>query len=469
MKIAIQGQAADAKTIHELLSPWNVQFTNLDEAEVVIVYREKPLETKKTVVIPSDSADFMTWIRDVKVRVVRKFRQRVSVAAGSQTVLTINPQMLYYYDGLLKPPFRDTSPSMCAHARELDENLILLTLDVVKEYLEILDETLNPKLSMAYRLLTALPVPYTIAPKRLKDMLMKVHSGQDTLTFCDRLPLDGLRFILARAIEKLSSKKLKRKTWNGKKYACIVTHDVDTRKGLQRAKHLKKLEEKYNVPSAWYIPSKHYRLDNGIVKELANYGEIGAHDTKHDGKLVQLPELKLIERLREAKHALEKIINCSVEGFRAPLLQHSSSILRGLKEAGYSYDTSIPTWEPKHPQTMGSHGLGTTYPMFLDSVTEILISVVQDHQLLYVLGLEPKDVISVWLSMMAMFKELGGCCVLLSHPEYKLFDMNKFTIYEELLNTVMSDRHAWLTTPTQLLNCSRTSNSRQFTQCCNDL
>ena len=450
MKIAVQGQAADVEVIRELLSPWNVSFTGLDEAEVVIVYKEKPLETKKTIVIPSDSADFMNSVKDVKLRVLRKFGERVFVAASSQTVITITPQTLYCYDGLVKSNPRDNLST----ATELNDNLLFLSLDIVKEYNEILDETLNAKPSTVYRLLTSLQAPYTLAPKRLRDLFMRRHLGQEGIIFCDKLSLDALRFTLVKAIEKLSEKKLRRKNWNGKRYACTMTHDIDTRNGLQKAKVVKKLEEKYDVPSAWYIPSKHYKLNHEIVEELANYGEVGAHDTRHDGKLVQLSQQKLLGRLREAKQALEKIINCSVEGFRAPLLQHSPGILRGLKEVGYSYDTSIPTWEPRHPRTMRPHGLGTTYPMFFNGVTEIPISVVQDHQLLYVLGMKPKEVIAEWLSMIAVIKELGSCCVLLSHPQYKLFDTDNLSVYEELLNTITSDRHVWRTTPKQLVGAA---------------
>jgi peptidoglycan/xylan/chitin deacetylase (PgdA/CDA1 family) len=446
LKIAIQAQPADAEVIRELLSPWKISFTSLDEAEVVVVYKEKPLEAKKTVVIPSDSADFMTWVKDVKLRGVRKLGEPVFIAASSQTVLSVNPEMLYYYDGLVKSAPENNPPT----ANEIDENLFFLTVDVVKECNKILDETLNAKPSTAYRLLTGLPVPYTIAPKKLRDLFMRGHGGRESLTFCDKLPLDALRFILVRAIERSSGKKLQRKTWNGKRYACLVTHDVDTREGLQRARHIKKLEEKYDIPSAWYIPSKGYKLNLETIKGLASYGEVGAHGTRHDGKLVRLPEQKLVRRLREARQTLEKIINCSVKGFRAPLLQHSPRVFRGLKEANYDYDTSIPTWEPKHPRTMRSHGLGTTYPMFFGGVTEIPISVVQDHQLLYALGLEPKKAIAEWFSMMAVIQELGGCCVLLSHPEYKLFGVNNLAVYEELLNNIMSDEQAWLATPKQL-------------------
>ena len=445
MKIAIQGQAADVGVVRELLSPWNVSFTSLDEAEVVVVYKEKPLETKKTIVIPSDSADFMKWVKDMKLRVIIKPGEPVFVAVDSQMFLTITPEMLYYDSGLVKLVPKDDLPT----ATELNQDLIFLTLDIVKEYNDILDETLNAKSSTLYHFLTGLPVPYTLAPKRLRDLFTKGHGGQESLSFCDKLPLDALRFILVKAIEKLSEKTLHRKAWNGKKYAYIVTHDVDTRKGLQRARCLKKLEEKYDVPSAWYIPSKRYKLNLETIKELANYGEIGAHDTRHDGKLAQLPKRKLIERLLEAKRTLERIARQPVEGFRAPILQHNFMIIQALEDAGYTYDTSIPTWEPKHPYTRKPHGIATVYSLTLNGLTEIPVTLPQDHQLLHVSGLTPREVIKKWLDMTSVVKNLGGLCTFLVHPDYELANM-KLDLYEELVNTIASDSQAWITVPSKI-------------------
>lgn len=445
LKIAVQGQAADAEVIRELLSPWNVSFTSLDEADAVIVYKEKLLETKKTMVIPSDSLDFRKWVKDVKSRVVRKLGETVFVPASSQTILSIRPKMLYCYDGAVKPAPEDTPT-----AAELNEDLIFLTLDVVKEYNNILDETLNVESSTVYRLLTGLPVPYTLAPKRLKDMLMRKRGGKENLTFCDKLPLDALRFVLSSAIEKLLKEKLERKTWNGKRYACLVTHDVDTQRGFQGAKHLRKLEEKYDVPSAWFIPSKHYKLDPEMVKELANHGEIGAHDTRHDGKLAQLPKQKLVKRFREAKQILEKILDCSVGGFRAPLLQHNVDIIEALGDAGYTYDTSIPTWEPKHPYVMKSHGIGSVNPVKMSKIVEISVSLPQDHQMIHVLGFTTKQTVEAWTRLKETIRDIGGICTVLVHPSYEMAHSKNLSTYEVLINNFATDDDAWVTVPTEI-------------------
>lgn len=445
MKIAVQGQAEDVNVIRELLSPWNVAFTGLDEAEVVIAYREKPVEGKQTIVIPSDSRDFLKLIKDIKSRVAKTNGERVFVAATSQTVLTLTPKMLYCFYGL----FTSTSGDTPLLSVEINEDLIFLRLDIIKEYNKILDETFNAKSSHLYDLVKMLPVPYTLAPKRLRDLFMREHRVQANFALCDKLPLDALRFILARAIERLSQKKLHKKTWNGKKYACLMTHDIDTWKGLQNAKQLKKLEEKYDVPSTWYIPSKHYKLNLEIIKELANYGEIGAHDTKHDGKLAQTPKPKLIRRVLDAKQTLEKITGQPVKGFRSPILQHNIKIIQALREAGYVYDTSVPTWEPKQPYTMKPHGIGTAYHLTLCGLTEFPVTLTQDHQLLYVLGLTPKEASEKLVAMISLIKNLGGLCTFLIHPDYKLADL-KLSIYEELLNTIASDNQACVTLPSKI-------------------
>jgi peptidoglycan/xylan/chitin deacetylase (PgdA/CDA1 family) len=324
-------------------------------------------------------------------------------------------------------------------------------VDIVKEYDKILDETLNAKPSTLYRLLTGLPVPYTLAPERLRDFLMRKRGGKGNLTFCDKLPLDALRFILVRAIEEILGEKLERKKWNGKKYVCIITHDIDTRRGLRRARVIKKLEEKYDVPSAWYIPTKYYKLDFEIVRELANHGEIGSHGTRHDGKLVQLSNQKLVKRLVESKKTLEEITSSPVKGFRAPLLNLNVKMIEALQKACYTYDASVPTWEPKHPYTMKPYGIGTMNLVKIDRIFEIPVSFPQDHQMIHVLGLSARQTVEKWLEMRDVTREIGGVCTILVHPDYELGRSENSGIYEELLSAFSADDHTWITTPLEVV------------------
>jgi len=451
LRIAFQGSASDVEVMHELLSPWNVSFTNLDEADLAIVYKEKPLKMEKTIIIPSDCSDFNTCVKNTNSECKKRLGKPVSVVAGSKTILSITPQTLYCYEGSI----RSKSDAAASAVAEASESLVFLTLDVINEYWKILRETLSPKPSKLYRLITNLPIAYNLAPKHLRDWFMREQSRPDDFLFCDKLSLDALRFVLVRAIEKSSSKKLHGKMWNGKKHVFMLTHDVDTREGLGRAKKLKKTEDRYDLPSAWYIPSKKYRLEPEAIREFADHGEVGAHDTKHDGKLGQISGDKLIERLLEARKMLEGIIRKQVKGFRAPLLQHSFKIIHALRNAGYAYDTSIPTWEPKHPETMKAHGIATVYPMTIEGITEIPITLPQDHQLLNVLGLSPEEALKEWMTMMDFIKNIGGMSTILIHPDHKLAFPENSMMYDELLNMIASDSDVLVSLPMDMGDLAR--------------
>jgi peptidoglycan/xylan/chitin deacetylase (PgdA/CDA1 family) len=445
LKIAIRGQAPDVKIIRCLLAPWHFSFTNVDEADIVVVYKTRPAEAKKTIVIPSSSVGFFDWIKENKSKVLKKTGGFSKVRA-SETVLTIKPDTAYWYDGLgeleLDDPF--------STALRINEDTVLLTIDVVREQERILDAVLEPEPSILYRLLTNLPISYNLAPKPLREMVLKERKGQNCLAFCEKLPFDALRLTLVSAIEKLMGKSPSRKMWNGKKTVVALTHDVETQNGLRRSKKVKRIEHKYDAQSAWYVPSKMFELDVEAIRDLANHGEVGAHDTKHDGKLVQTHGSKLIQRMREAKQTLEKLTREQVTGFRSPLLQHSAEILGALRKAGYAYDTSIPTWEPRHPYTMKSHGVATTYPFHVNGLIEIPVTLPQDHQLLYVLGLRPKEVVREWMSMIDTVKELGGVSTILMHPDYELADPENLGKYEELLNAIISDNQVMVSLPKQI-------------------
>ena len=433
LKIAVASQVPrDADAIRQLLTPWDITFTGLDDADIVISYGEKPSETKKTLVIPSDFPQFVNWTKEAKLKISRKNEERILSVAYEQTVLTFTPRTQHYYE----MPRGSTAEDSTSTEIMLDERQAILTFDVIVAYNRVLDETLNARESRTYRLLTGLPIPYSLAPPQLRDFLMSGDAKSDDLTFSDKLPLDALRLIIVNAIEKLSNRKVSKKRWSGKRFACLLTHDVETKKGLQSAKRLKKLEEKYAIPSAWYVPSEHYKLDHGILEDLANYGEIGAHDTKHDGKLIRLPEQEMVKRLKTAKQALEKLTSCSVRGFRAPLLQHNYVISRALNQAGYEYDTSIPTWEPKHPYTMKSHGIGTVFPFSINSAFEIPVTLPQDHQMIHSMHMNPRQTLEIWSKLIEEIKTMGGLCLLLVHPDYELADVKNQRTYEELLNSI---------------------------------
>jgi peptidoglycan/xylan/chitin deacetylase (PgdA/CDA1 family) len=449
LKIAIQAERGEAELISSLLYPWSVSLDNPDKAEVTITYKKELPETKKTVVIPSDSSEFRDCAKKAKCSVTTRPGARIQTSRAASATLTMTPSVIYQYEQQAKP---DSSNVLVTIPKE---STAFLAVDVVHEYELILKRILNVRPSTTYRLLTSSPIPYTLAPTKLRNALTRDRQKAPQNLGCrDMLPLDAARLILAEALEAVSGKRLLQRTWNQKKYACILTHDVETQNGLQRTKQLKKLEERYDFPSAWYIPSEHYKLDPEMIKQLVSHGEIGAHDTKHDGKLVYLPKKKLVKRLIDARKTLSRLAGHPISGFRAPLLQHNATILRAVQDSGYEYDTSIPTWEPRHPCTMKPHGIGTSFPLVFDELTELPVTLPQDHQLISVLGLTPRQATAKWAEMRHLISGLGGLCTFLVHPDYQLANQES-VVYEEVLSSLASDNEVWVTLPTEVVQVVR--------------
>lgn len=77
-------------------------------------------------VIPSDCIDFGNWIKDIGL----------SVAVTPQTFLSIVHETYYQYAGSVKSISPISQPSPI----KLDDDTLVLTSDVIKEYKNIVDD-----------------------------------------------------------------------------------------------------------------------------------------------------------------------------------------------------------------------------------------------------------------------------------------------------------------------------------------
>jgi peptidoglycan/xylan/chitin deacetylase (PgdA/CDA1 family) len=446
-QISFRGSYSDKLILQELLSPWIISFTTSDKSDIEIAYKSDEIGAKKTIIVPHRGPQYNNWAQKRNLSPKLVSQQQIKVAITNKTFLSITHEIIYDNEAQFLAVSEGSSTEFF-----LNNDQMLLKVDLIKEFTNIINQALAGHISNYYHILTGLPVRYDVAPKKFRDIVMGEKKRGKAFDYCDKLPLDALRFMLVSAIERLSGKTLLRRKWKGATSCVMITHDIDTESGLRRSTKVRKLEEKYSASSTWYIPTRHYPLNREIIRELASYGEVGIHGEKHKGDLVRLSNQELYTQFSNARKTLEKISGTAISGFRSPLLQHNSRILTQLKKAGYSYDTSIPSWEPKHPQTMGPYGIGTVFPFKVNGLIEFPVSIIQDHQLLYILGFTPKKTLDQWLLFMDLIKEIGGCIVLLSHPEYKLFDSEHISFYENFLNTLTSDNNSLIVTPNQLIN-----------------
>jgi hypothetical protein len=215
---------------------------------------------------------------------------------------------------------------------------------------------------------------------------------------------------------------------------------VETKLGLEEgAGRCADIESKLGVRSTWNIPSERYPLSSQLLISLASAGEVGAHDTKHDGRLIFENFDNKVERVGRCKSRLESLCKKEVRGFRAPLLQHGRELLGALGKAGYMYDSSAPSWEPLSPTSLKPHGVGTVFPFFVSGVLEIPVSLPQDHQLIRVSGLTTSEAVEELFRVSRWVRGVGGACVLLVHPDYEFGQSENAEEYYRLLEKFKSD------------------------------
>ena len=228
---------------------------------------------------------------------------------------------------------------------------------------------------------------------------------------------------------------------DGKRFAFVLTHDVEGTKGLSRIRQLMNLELKYGFKSSFnFVPEGDYRVPDDLREDLGDAGfEVGVHGLEHDGKLYSSKSTFAAKVTRINKY----MGHWKASGFRSPLMQHQLGWLHALN---VEYDASTFDTDPFEPQPDGA---GTVFPFWVPSsggkgYVELPYTLVQDFNLFQVLQ---ERNIDIWKRKVNWVAEHGGMVLLNTHPDYMCLegpqDRDEFpaSYYEELLRYV-SERHA---------------------------
>jgi glycosyltransferase involved in cell wall biosynthesis len=220
----------------------------------------------------------------------------------------------------------------------------------------------------------------------------------------------------------------------GKRFAIVLTHDVEGSKGLARVDPLMRIEQRHGFRSSFnFVPEREYRVSDGLRETLDQAGfEVGIHGLHHDGKLYATKA----EFVRRAAIIREYARRWKASGFRSPFMQHK---LAWLHELGLEYDSSTFDTDPFEPQP---DGVDTIFPFWVADATgggyvELPYTLVQDFSLFILLQ---ERGIDVWKKKLDWVAAHGGMVLLNTHPDYMCFDGrpagDEFPIsyYEELLN-----------------------------------
>ena len=215
------------------------------------------------------------------------------------------------------------------------------------------------------------------------------------------------------------------KGWpKGKRFAFILTHDVDSIIGYNRCRGLMELEKSIGFRSSFNFVPKRYSVSEALLKELDKNGfEVGVHGLYHDGKLYNNRAI-FQERVIQINHYIRE---WKAAGFRSPSMHHN---LLWLNELDIEYDASTFDIDPFEPQSDGVH---TIFPFLVEEnsgsggYVELPYTLAQDFTL-FILMHEKND--AVWRKKVDWIAEKGGMALLNVHPDYIGFDENQLGLEE---------------------------------------
>jgi hypothetical protein len=207
---------------------------------------------------------------------------------------------------------------------------------------------------------------------------------------------------------------------NGKRFAVVLTHDVEGQRGLERCEPLMELEMRAGFRSSFnFIPEGGYSTPEQLRVLLTARGyEVGVHDLHHDGRLYGSLEGFRMKAARINGY----LRDWNAVGFRSGFMHHN---LEWLQDLDVLYDASTFDTDPFEPQP---DGMNTIFPFYVNGTNgrkgfvELPYTLVQDSTLFLVL--RAKDC-EIWKRKTDWVAQRGGMVLVNVHPDYLYFGQGK--------------------------------------------
>ena len=248
--------------------------------------------------------------------------------------------------------------------------------------------------------------------------------------------------------------------WRGwpdnKKFAVVLSHDVDTQEGHDRCYPLMEIEENLGFRSSFNFVAEKYYVSQELIKDLKNRGfEVCNHGLNHDGKLFFSREV-FEERAKRINHYLQK---WDAKGFTSPSMHHNLDWMHALNimHSTSTFDTDpfepqpdavgtiFPLWVQNNSHAMQSfEPVGTkrrsrssgtqrlvrprridenrTFSEGLKGYVELPYTLPQDFTLFILMN---EKNIDIWKKKLDWIAEKGGMVLFNSHPDYINFNKSK--------------------------------------------
>lgn len=246
---------------------------------------------------------------------------------------------------------------------------------------------------------------------------------------------DTLRYLLLTiGLQEINIRPI----WpGGYRFAMVLTHDIDSKKGQDQALELAEFEERLGFTSSFNFVPELYPLDFGVIKELRQRGfEVGVHGLKHDGKLFSSRRV-FHNRAGKINDYLKKM---AAVGYRSPLTHRNPY---WMQELAIDYDLSFFDTDPYEPVP---GGVMSIWPFQIGHFIELPYTLTQDRTLINVIGeTSPR----IWLQKVKYIKEHFGMALVNYHPD-DWHDPKSRYIYSSYLQFLRESNQYWHTLPSKI-------------------
>lgn len=281
-----------------------------------------------------------------------------------------------------------------------------------------------------------------LIPRRLQIGIRRMMSRRKLAACADVWPIDG----------EAAHPPCDWKEWpEGKRFAVVLTHDVEKAQGQEKCRALAAMEERLEFRSSYNFVAEEYVVSSDLRRHLTDKGfEVGLHGLSHDETLYRSRKAFL----EQADRINAYLKDWQAVGFRSPSMLHNLEWIHDLR---IEYDASTFDTDPFEPQP---DGIGRIFPLWVNrngsGYVELPYTLPQDFTLFVIL--QEKN-IDIWKKKIDWVAEHGGMVLVITHPDYMTFNGSRpgpeeypARYYEQML-TYIKDRYAgqyWNSLPREM-------------------